>query len=101
MKDMLTGFGFGLKTNIGIRGETAGQLPPRDEWFNRTRARQLLCNYPSGESLQVAVLHLLGATAFVSGRDSPEAFRLSATRFAQALAHYGRHQSLRVHLVCC
>lgn len=58
MKDMLTGFGFGLKTNIGIPGETAGQLPPRDEWSNRTRAQTSVA---FGQGVSVSALQLVHA----------------------------------------
>ncbi len=58
MKDMLSGFGFGKKTDIGIPGETAGQLPPGDEWTNRTRAQTSVA---FGQGVSVSALQLVHA----------------------------------------
>ena len=58
MKDMLSGFGFGHKTDVGIPGETAGQLPPRDEWSNRTRAQTSVA---FGQGVSVSALQLVHA----------------------------------------
>jgi cell division protein FtsI/penicillin-binding protein 2 len=62
MKDCLSSFGFGMRTGIGLGGESAGILPPADEWTNRTRAQ---VSVSFGQGIAVTPLQLMYAfTAF-------------------------------------
>jgi len=62
MKECLSSFGFGRKTMVGLSGESAGLLPPADEWSNRTRA---LASVSFGQGIAVTPLQLVRAfTAF-------------------------------------
>lgn len=62
MKDCLSSFGFGMRTGIGLGGESAGILPPADEWTNRTRAQ---VSVSFGQGVAVTPLQLMHAfTAF-------------------------------------
>jgi cell division protein FtsI (penicillin-binding protein 3) len=55
-------FGFGRKTGIELAGETAGILPPKDEWTNKTRAQT---SVSFGQGIAVTPLQLVHAfTAF-------------------------------------
>ncbi|MGH3833389.1 MAG: peptidoglycan D,D-transpeptidase FtsI family protein, partial [Pseudonocardiaceae bacterium] len=53
--DMLTRMGLGQRTDVGLPGESAGQVPPRDRWSGSTFA-----NLPIGQGLSVTVLQLAG-----------------------------------------
>ena len=62
MKDGLEAFGFGRRTGLGIAGESAGILPPAEEWKNRTRAQ---VSVSFGQGIAVTPLQLMhGFTAF-------------------------------------
>jgi cell division protein FtsI/penicillin-binding protein 2 len=62
MKDCLASFGFGMRTGIGLGGESAGIMPPPDEWTNRTRAQ---VSVSFGQGIAVTPLQLMHAfTAF-------------------------------------
>ena len=53
--DMLTRMGLGRRTNVGLPGESAGRVPPRDEWSGSTFA-----NLPIGQGLSMTVLQMAG-----------------------------------------
>ena len=53
--DMLTRMGLGQRTNVGLPGESAGQVPPRDRWSGSTFA-----NLPIGQGLSMTVLQMAG-----------------------------------------
>ncbi|WP_432420800.1 peptidoglycan D,D-transpeptidase FtsI family protein, partial [Nocardia farcinica] len=53
--DMLTRFGLGQRTGVGLPGETAGQLPARDQWSGGTFA-----NLPIGQGLSMSTLQMTG-----------------------------------------
>ena len=62
MQQCLSSFGFGKKTGIELPGETAGLLPPKDEWTNKTRAQT---SVSFGQGIAVTPLQLVHAfTAF-------------------------------------
>ncbi|MFZ9913812.1 MAG: peptidoglycan D,D-transpeptidase FtsI family protein [Phycisphaerales bacterium] len=62
MKQCLSSFRFGMKTGIGLPGETAGILPRADEWTNKTRAQT---SVSFGQGIAVTPLQLVQAfTAF-------------------------------------
>lgn len=58
LKDGLRAFGFGQRTGIGLAGESAGILPPADEWSNRTRAQ---VSVSFGQGIAVTPLQLMQA----------------------------------------
>jgi cell division protein FtsI (penicillin-binding protein 3) len=51
--DMLQRMGLGQRTNVGLPGESAGQVPPRDRWSGSTFA-----NLPIGQGLSMTVLQM-------------------------------------------
>jgi cell division protein FtsI (penicillin-binding protein 3) len=51
--DMLTRMGLGQRTNVGLPGESAGKVPPRDQWSGSTFA-----NLPIGQGLSMTVLQM-------------------------------------------
>lgn len=53
--DVLTRFGLGQPTGIGLPGESAGRVPPRSQWSGTTFA-----NLPIGQGLSMTVLQLAG-----------------------------------------
>ncbi|MGH3856910.1 MAG: peptidoglycan D,D-transpeptidase FtsI family protein [Pseudonocardiaceae bacterium] len=53
--DMLTRMGLGQRTDVGLPGESAGEVPPRERWSGSTFA-----NLPIGQGLSVTVLQLAG-----------------------------------------
>jgi len=53
--DMLTRMGLGQRTDVGLPGESAGQVPPRDRWSGSTFA-----NLPIGQGLSMTVLQMAG-----------------------------------------
>jgi cell division protein FtsI (penicillin-binding protein 3) len=53
--DMLTRMGLGQRTNVGLPGESAGQVPPGDRWSGSTFA-----NLPIGQGLSMTVLQMAG-----------------------------------------
>jgi cell division protein FtsI (penicillin-binding protein 3) len=53
--DMLTRMGLGQRTNVGLPGESAGQVPPRNRWSGSTFA-----NLPIGQGLSMTVLQMVG-----------------------------------------
>ena len=53
--DLLTRMGLGRRTNVGLPGESAGRVPPRDEWSGSTFA-----NLPIGQGLSMTVLQMAG-----------------------------------------
>jgi cell division protein FtsI (penicillin-binding protein 3) len=53
--DMLTRMGLGVKTGVGLAGESAGRVPPRSEWSGSTFG-----NLPIGQGLSMTVLQLAG-----------------------------------------
>ena len=53
--DMLTRMGLGRRTNVGLPGESAGRVPPRDQWSGSTFA-----NLPIGQGLSMTVLQMAG-----------------------------------------
>ncbi|MDT7712924.1 MAG: hypothetical protein QOG46_1613, partial [Pseudonocardiales bacterium] len=46
--DMLTRMGLGQRTNVGLPGESAGKVPPRNQWSGSTFA-----NLPIGQGLSM------------------------------------------------
>jgi cell division protein FtsI (penicillin-binding protein 3) len=53
--DMLTRFGLGARTNVGLPGESPGQVPQRSEWSGSTFG-----NLPIGQGLSMTVLQMAG-----------------------------------------
>ncbi|BAD56606.1 peptidoglycan D,D-transpeptidase FtsI family protein [Nocardia farcinica] len=53
--DMLHRFGLGQRTGVGLPGETAGQVPARDQWSGGTFA-----NLPIGQGLSMSTLQMTG-----------------------------------------
>jgi cell division protein FtsI (penicillin-binding protein 3) len=53
--DMLHRMGLGQRTNVGLPGESAGKVPPRDQWSGSTFA-----NLPIGQGLSMTVLQMAG-----------------------------------------
>jgi cell division protein FtsI (penicillin-binding protein 3) len=51
--DMLTRMGLGQRTNVGLPGESAGKVPPPDQWSGSTFA-----NLPIGQGLSMTVLQM-------------------------------------------
>ncbi|MGB7797829.1 MAG: penicillin-binding protein 2, partial [Pseudonocardiaceae bacterium] len=51
--DMLNRMGLGQRTNVGLPGESAGRVPPRDQWSGSTFA-----NLPIGQGLSMTVLQM-------------------------------------------
>ena len=53
--DMLNRMGLGQRTNVGLPGESAGRVPPHDQWSGSTFA-----NLPIGQGLSMTVLQMAG-----------------------------------------
>ncbi|MBV8539908.1 MAG: penicillin-binding protein 2 [Pseudonocardiales bacterium] len=53
--DMLRRMGVGQSTDVGLPGESAGRVPPRDQWSGSTFA-----NLPIGQGLSMTVLQMAG-----------------------------------------
>jgi cell division protein FtsI (penicillin-binding protein 3) len=53
--DLARNFGLGQRTGIGLPGESAGSLPPRESWSGSTFA-----NLPIGQGLSMTVLQMAG-----------------------------------------
>ncbi|WP_216897252.1 peptidoglycan D,D-transpeptidase FtsI family protein [Nocardia alni] len=53
--DMLKRFGLGQRTGVGLPGESAGRVPPRDQWSGSTFA-----NLPIGQGLSMSLLQMTG-----------------------------------------
>ncbi|MCW2632411.1 MAG: penicillin-binding protein transpeptidase [Pseudonocardia sp.] len=53
--DMLSRFGLGQATGVGLPGESAGQVPPRQDWSGSTFG-----NLPIGQGLSMTVLQMAG-----------------------------------------
>ncbi|MGH8921766.1 MAG: peptidoglycan D,D-transpeptidase FtsI family protein, partial [Actinomycetes bacterium] len=53
--DMLARMGLGQRTELGLPGESAGRVPPRDQWSGSTFA-----NLPIGQGLSMTVLQMAG-----------------------------------------
>jgi cell division protein FtsI (penicillin-binding protein 3) len=53
--DMLKKFGLGLRTGVGLPGESAGVVPPIDQWSGSTFA-----NLPIGQGLSMTLLQMTG-----------------------------------------
>ncbi|WP_156524961.1 peptidoglycan D,D-transpeptidase FtsI family protein [Nocardia pseudobrasiliensis] len=53
--DMLRRFGLGQRSNVGLPGESAGIVPPRDQWSGSTFA-----NLPIGQGLSMTLLQMTG-----------------------------------------
>ncbi|MDN5857358.1 MAG: penicillin-binding protein 2, partial [Pseudonocardia sp.] len=53
--DMLARFGLGVRTDVGLPGESAGRVPPRAEWSGSTFG-----NLPIGQGLSMTVLQMAG-----------------------------------------
>ena len=53
--DMLTRFGLGERTGVGLPGESPGRVPPRSEWSGSTFG-----NLPIGQGLSMTVLQMAG-----------------------------------------
>ncbi|WP_429415738.1 peptidoglycan D,D-transpeptidase FtsI family protein [Nocardia sp. GAS34] len=53
--DMLKRFGLGQRTGTGLPGESAGRVPPRDQWSGSTFA-----NLPIGQGLSMTLLQMTG-----------------------------------------
>jgi cell division protein FtsI (penicillin-binding protein 3) len=51
--DMLTKFGLGQRTGVGLPGESAGIVPPIDQWSSST-----FSNLPIGQGLSMTVLQM-------------------------------------------
>jgi cell division protein FtsI (penicillin-binding protein 3) len=53
--DMLQKFGLGQRTGVGLPGETAGLVPPIDQWSGST-----FSNLPIGQGLSMSLLQMTG-----------------------------------------
>ena len=53
--DMLTRFGAGARTDVGLPGESAGRVPARESWSGSTFG-----NLPIGQGFSMTVLQLAG-----------------------------------------
>jgi len=53
--DMVSRFGLGQRTGVGLPGESAGQVPARDQWSGGTFA-----NLPIGQGLSMSTLQMTG-----------------------------------------
>ncbi len=53
--DMLKKFGLGQRTNVGLPGESAGLVPPIDQWSGST-----FSNLPIGQGLSMTLLQMAG-----------------------------------------
>lgn len=53
--DMMQRMGLGQRTGVGLPGESAGRVPPRDQWSGSTFA-----NLPIGQGLSMTVLQMAG-----------------------------------------
>ncbi|MGH4027092.1 MAG: peptidoglycan D,D-transpeptidase FtsI family protein [Pseudonocardiaceae bacterium] len=53
--DILTRMGVGQRTDVGLPGESAGRVPPREQWSGTTFA-----NLPIGQGLSMTVLQMAG-----------------------------------------
>ncbi|MDI3313794.1 MAG: penicillin-binding protein 2 [Mycobacterium sp.] len=53
--DMLKKFGLGQRTGVGLPGESAGLVPPIDQWSGSTFA-----NLPIGQGLSMTLLQMAG-----------------------------------------
>jgi cell division protein FtsI (penicillin-binding protein 3) len=53
--DLLTKFGLGRRTGLGLPGESAGSVPPRDKWSGTTFG-----NLPIGQGLSMTVVQMAG-----------------------------------------
>jgi cell division protein FtsI (penicillin-binding protein 3) len=53
--DMLGKFGLGQRTNVGLPGESAGVVPPLDQWSGST-----FSNLPIGQGLSMTLLQMAG-----------------------------------------
>jgi cell division protein FtsI (penicillin-binding protein 3) len=53
--DMLKKFGLGQRTNVGLPGESAGLVPPIDQWSGST-----FSNLPIGQGLSMTLLQMTG-----------------------------------------
>ncbi|MFF0817041.1 peptidoglycan D,D-transpeptidase FtsI family protein [Rhodococcus sp. NPDC003318] len=53
--DMLDKFGLGQRTEVGLPGESAGDVPSRDQWSGGTFA-----NLPIGQGLSMTLLQMTG-----------------------------------------
>jgi cell division protein FtsI (penicillin-binding protein 3) len=53
--DMLNRMGLGQRTGVGLPGESAGRVPPRNQWSGSTFA-----NLPIGQGLSMTVLQMAG-----------------------------------------
>lgn len=53
--DMLSKFGLGQRTNVGLPGESSGLVPPIDQWSGSSFA-----NLPIGQGLSMTLLQMTG-----------------------------------------
>ncbi|OCB55124.1 cell division protein FtsI [Mycobacterium malmoense] len=53
--DMVRKFGLGQRTNVGLPGESAGLVPPIDQWSGST-----FSNLPIGQGLSMTLLQMTG-----------------------------------------
>lgn len=53
--DMVEKFGLGQRTNVGLPGESAGVVPPIDQWSGST-----FSNLPIGQGLSMTLLQMTG-----------------------------------------
>lgn len=53
--DMVSRFGLGQRTDVGLPGESAGDVPSRDQWSGGTFA-----NLPIGQGLSMTLLQMTG-----------------------------------------
>ncbi|MGX1763092.1 peptidoglycan D,D-transpeptidase FtsI family protein, partial [Streptomyces lydicus] len=53
--DMLSRFGLGQRTGVGLPGESSGRVPARDQWSGGTFA-----NLPIGQGLSMTTLQMTG-----------------------------------------
>lgn len=53
--DMVTKFGLGQRTGVGLPGETAGLVPPIDQWSGSS-----FSNLPIGQGLSMSLLQMTG-----------------------------------------
>lgn len=77
LHDYLTAFGLGRKTNVGVRGETAGQLPDASLWSQINHD-----TISFGQGLSVSAIQMVAAINTIANggvRVSPSLIQGSAT----------------------
>ena len=76
--DMVRKFGLGQRTNVGLPGESAGLVPPIDQWSGST-----FSNLPIGQGLSMTLLQMTGMYQTIANDGRADA----------AADHQGHHRT--------